>query len=256
MLTAWVILFLHRLHGVFLLHCDLEASVSEKPVVLISSMATKEVLRELLAQFQPVSDIAVQAISAGGVDVAKRVRGGEAFDMVVLARDAIDLLVQDGLLLADSCTDLVRSGISVAVRAGAQRPDIGTEAALRQAVLDAPSLSYSTGPSGTYLSGLFQRWGIHESISGRIVQAPPGVPVGSLVARGDVALGFQQLSELLHLPGIDIVGALPAPIQLMTVFSGAVTTISGRARAAHALLALLASPAAAPTMRRQGMEPA
>ena len=228
----------------------------EMPLVLISSMATKEVLRELLEQFQPVLGRAVQAISAGGVDVAKRVRGDEAFDLVVLARDAIDQLVRDGFLLADSCTDLVRSGISVAVPAGAAHPDIASEAALRQAVLSAPSLSYSTGPSGTYLVALFQRWGIYESIRARIVQPPPGTPVGSLLARGEVALGFQQLSELLHLPGIEVLGPLPEPIQSITVFTAAVARNSLQAQAARVLLTFMGSPAAAPAIRRQGMNPA
>ena len=230
--------------------------MSETPVVMISSMATKEVLRELLAQYQALSGTAVQVHSAGGVDVAKRVRGGEAFDIVVLARDAIDRLVREDYLLGDSCTDLVRSGISVAVRAGAPHPDIGSEEALRQAVLDAPSLSYSTGPSGAYLVGLFQSWGIYESIRERIVQPPPGVPVGSLVARGEVSLGFQQLSELLHLPGIDVLGPLPAQIQSITVFSGAVTASSRHVGTVRALLAFMASPAAAGAIQRQGMEPA
>lgn len=230
--------------------------MSEQPLVMISSMATKEVLRELLSQYQSLSGTTVVAHSAGGVDVAKRVRGGEAFDIVVLARDAIALLVRDKFLERDSCIDLVRSGVSVAVRAGSPHPDIGTEETLRQAVMAAPSLSYSTGPSGTYLVGLFQRWGIYEAIRERIVQPPPGVPVGSLVARGDVALGFQQLSELQNLPGIEVLGPLPPPVQSITVFTAAVATTSLQAQASRALLDFMGSPAAAPAIRRQGMDPA
>ena len=150
----------------------------------------------------------------------------------------------------------MRSGVAIAVRAGAPRPDVSTEAAVRQAVLAARSLSYSTGPSGVRLNRLFERWGIADAIKGRIVQAPPGVPVGSLVADGRVELGFQQLSELLNLPGIDVLGPLPPAIQIITTFSGGVTVTCQRPEAARAMLAYMASPAAAEAKRRQGMEPA
>jgi molybdate transport system substrate-binding protein len=150
----------------------------------------------------------------------------------------------------------VRSGIAIAVAAGAAVPDVSTEAALKQAVLAAPTLSYSTGPSGVYLVGLFERWGIYPQIQPRIVQAPPGVPVGSLVAKGEVALGFQQLSELMHLPGIAVVGPMPPEVQSITTFSGAVASGSAHAARARALLAFMTAPQAAGAIRRQGMEPA
>lgn len=219
-------------------------------------MATKEVLAELLVQFQQATSHTVHAESAGGVDVAKRVRAGEVVDVVVLAANAIDQLIADGRLLAGSRVDLVRSGIALAVPAGATRPDIGSEAAVRAAVLAAPTLSYSTGPSGVYLTQLFERWGIADTIAPRIVQAPPGVPVGSLVARGEAALGFQQLSELMHLPGIGVLGPLPEAIQSITVFSAGVSVQSTQPDAARALVAFLAAPATAETKRRQGMDPA
>ena len=230
--------------------------MSVKPLVMISSMATKEVLRELLGQYQASSATLVQALSAGGVDVAKRVRGGEAFDIVVLARDAMDQLARDGHLVADSCTDVVRSGISVAVRAGAPQPDIASEDALRLAVLNASSLGYSTGPSGIHLLKLFERWGILEQIRARIVQPPPGVPVGGLVASGSVALGFQQLSELMHLAGVHVLGPLPAAVQSITTFSAAVVRGSAQEEGAHACIAFLASPGTAAAKIRHGMEPA
>jgi molybdate transport system substrate-binding protein len=142
------------------------------------------------------------------------------------------------------------------LREGAIAPDIASPEAVRKAVLEAPTHSYSTGPSGVNLEGLFARWGIFEQIRPRIVQAPPGVPVGSLVARGDVALGFQQLSELLHLPGIAVLGPLPAEIQSITTFCGAVAVASAHPEASRALLAFMTAPGAAPAVRRQGMEPA
>ena len=223
---------------------------------LLSSMATREVLDGLAARYQSLTGCEVRLESAGGVDVARRVAAGEAADVVVLAAKAIDELIQGGRLLADSRTDIMRSGIAIAVRAGADLPDISTESAVKQAVLAAPSISYSTGPSGVYLVGLFERWGIFTQIQPRIVQAPPGVPVGTLVARGDVALGFQQLSELMHLPGISVVGPMPPGIQSITTFSGAVATSSAQAAAARGLLAQMVAPEAAETIRRQGMEPA
>jgi molybdate transport system substrate-binding protein len=146
--------------------------------------------------------------------------------------------------------------VAIAVAAGATRPDVGTEAAVHDAVLGARSIGYSTGPSGAHLVRLFERWGIADTIAPRIVQAPPGVPVGTLVACGDVELGFQQLSELMHLPGIDVIGLLPPEIQVATVFSAAVCTASNRAAAANALLTFLASPETDAVKRHHGMEPA
>ena len=222
----------------------------------ISSMATRQVLAELVAAFTRQSGIGAAIESVGGVDAARRVQAGEAFDVVVLASDAIDKLLATGHLLPDSKVDWVRSAVAVAVRAGVPLPDIASEDALRQAVLAARSISYSTGPSGVALAKLFERWGIAGDIASRLVQAPPGVPVGSLVAAGDVALGFQQLSELLHVPGIAIVGPLPPAIQITTTFSAAVGRLSRQPDAARELLAYLASPQAAEAKRRQGMDAA
>lgn len=224
---------------------------------LISSMATRQLLVELAAayaQLQPQVELHLEAV--GGVDAAKRVQAGEAFDAVVLAAQTIDQLAASGHLRPGSRTDLVRSGVAVAVRAGAPAPDIGSEQALREAVRHARSLSYSTGPSGVHLQRLFERWGVADEIRGRLVQAPPGVPVGSLVARGEVELGFQQLSELMNLPGITVLGPLPPAIQLMTVFAGGVATTSTRPDAVHALLAWMASPATAAIKQRNGMDSA
>jgi molybdate transport system substrate-binding protein len=225
----------------------------------ISSMATRQLLAELATAFEQQSGVRVVFESVGGVDAARRVQTGEVFDVVVLASDAIDKLVASGHLRADSKVDLVRSGVAVAVRAGAPLPDIGSEDAVRQAVLAAPSLSCSTGPSGVALAKLFERWGIAGEIQGRMVQAPAGVPVGTLVARGEVALGFQQLSELLHVPGITIVGPLPPAIQITTTFSAALPAAGAdadRAEAVQALLRYMASPGAAGAKQRQGMESA
>ncbi len=218
-------------------------------------MATRLLLAELLADWQAQGGAAAAMESVGGVDAARRVQAGEAFDVVILAADAMAKLDAAGCLVPGSRVDLVLSGTSVAVPAGAALPDISSEAAVRAAVLVAPSLSDSTGPSGVALARLFERWGIAEQIKDRILTPPPGTPVAQLLAQGQVALGFQQLSELIHAPGIAIVGPMPADIAIDTVFTGAVRQGSTRPTEALALLAFMASPQADAAKRRQGMSP-
>jgi molybdate transport system substrate-binding protein len=225
------------------------------PIAGISSIATRHVLLELAEAYERKSRQQITVESVGGVDAARRVQAGEAFDFVVLAAEAIHKLASAGRVDADSRIDLARSGVAIAVRAGAPRPAISDESAVRQTVLAARSIGYSTGPSGVHLARLLERWGIAETIAPRLVQAPPGVPVGALIARGDVELGFQQLSELMHLGGIDVIGALPPEIQLVTVFTAAVCSASLRPQPAKALLSFLASPEAEAAKRRHGMEP-
>jgi molybdate transport system substrate-binding protein len=226
------------------------------PLKLLSSMATRELLSELVAEYERSTGQPVMAEAAGGVDVAKRVRAGESVDVVVLASTAIDSLIAAGSLLPDSRVDLVRSGVAIAVREGAPQLDVGSEEAVKRAVSGAKTLSYSTGPSGVYLEKLFERWGILQAIRGRIVVPPPGVPVGSLVADGTVELGFQQLSELMTLPGIQVIGPLPPEIQTITVFSGGVSSGCERAGAGRALLSYMADPGRTALKERFGMEPA
>ena len=226
------------------------------PLRMISSMATRQVLADLIATHERAGGAATVLEAVGGVDAARRVQAGEALDIVVLAANALSQLEAAGKTVAGSTVALVRSGVSVAMPAGAPAPDISTEEAVKAAVLAAPTLGYSTGPSGTHLLQTFERWGILDTVRERIVQAPPGVPVARLVAQGEVALGFQQLSELLHAPGITIVGPLPPGMQLMTTFSAALAATCQQPVAARALLAYLASPAADEAKRRQGMEPA
>jgi molybdate transport system substrate-binding protein len=230
--------------------------MTTRPLKLLSSMATRDVLREMVSRYQVDTACAVDSESVGGLDVAKRVRGGEAVDVVVLASNAIDKLIEEKKLIAGSRVDLVKSAIAVAVRANRPRPEVGTEEEVRSAVLAAGSLSYSTGPSGVYLEKLFERWGILEAIRNRIVVPPPGVAVGSLVASGTAELGFQQLSELKNVPDIEVVGPLPPAIQSMTTFSGGISHACADPAAARQLLAFMASPATAAMKLRHGMEPA
>ncbi|MPV55158.1 molybdenum ABC transporter substrate-binding protein [Burkholderia sp. HI2761] len=222
----------------------------------ISSMATRPVLARLAVAYADETGCRVSVTSVGGVDAARRVQAGEPFDFVVLASDAIERLVADGRVDAGSRVALACSGMAVAVAAGAARPDIATETGLRDAILQAGRIGYSTGPSGTHLHRLFAYWGIADMIAPRVVQAPPGVPVGTLIASGEVDLGFQQLSELMHVPGIEVVDVLPEAVQAVTVFTAAVCQTAHDRAAAAAFLAYLASPQADRVKRECGMEPA
>lgn len=226
-------------------------------LTLISSMATKALLADLVAAFaQQAPDITVTVTSVGGVDAARRVQAGEVFDIVALASDAIDKLAAGGFVVPGSRVDLVRSAVAVAVPAAAPVPDISSEAALKAAVLAAPTLGYSTGPSGVQLAGLFERWGIAQQIAPRIVTPPPGTAVASLIAKGEVALGFQQRSEMMGVPGITVIGGLPEAVQIVTTFSAARSSASLQVAAVQRFLAFAASAQTAGLKRAQGMEPA
>lgn len=222
----------------------------------LSSMATRLVLAELAQAWGERGAGQVVFESIGGVEAAQRVAAGEAVDVVVLARDAIERLMAAGHLLPGSAVDLVRSPVAAAVPAGAPVPDLHDLAAVRDAILAARRIGYSTGPSGQALAQWLQRWGIADVMRDRVVVPPPGIPVGSLLARGEIDLAFQQLSELLPIPGIEVVPDLPPELGLETVFTGAVARTAARPDAARALLEFLASPAADAAKQRQGMRPA
>lgn len=225
-------------------------------IIGISSMATRLVLVDLARSYHERTGIQLHLESVGGVDAARRVQTGENFDVVFLASDVLQRLIDSGHVLAGSRVDLVRSPVAVAVPENAACPDLSSEAALRLAVEQADSIGYSTGPSGVALVALFERWGLMETLRSRIVTPPPGVPVASLVASGEVALGFQQLSEMLNAPGIRLVGVLPSEVEIVTVFSGGVAAASAQANAVRELLAFMASPLADEAKRLQGMTPA
>ena len=220
-------------------------------------MATRRLLTDLVTAYRAASpDDAITVESLGGVDAAKRVAAGEPCDIVVLASGALEKLIVQGHVQAGSRVDVVQSPVALAIKAGAPRPAIGSEDEVREAVSRARSIGYSTGPSGDHLLALLDRWGARAGMQDRIVQAPPGVPVASLVAGGDVELGFQQLSEFMNAAGIDVVGLLPASLQNITIFAGGIARVSAAEERARTLLAFMASSKVDALKRQHGMEPA
>jgi molybdate transport system substrate-binding protein len=186
--------------------------------------------------------------------IPSRLQRGEPVDIVILAADALDALIKQGKVVPGSRVDLVRSSIGMAVRAGAPMPDISTVDALKRTLLEARSIAYSASASGVYLSHeMFQRLGIADQIRSKCKRIA-SEPVGAVVARGDAEIGFQQISELLPVPGIDYVGPLPREVQKVTVFSAGVAVGAKQPDAARALIKFLASPAAAPVIKKTGLE--
>ncbi len=187
--------------------------------------------------------------------IPMRLQRGEPVDVVILAATALDELIKQGKVVAGSRVDLVRSSIGMAVRAGALKPDISSVEALKRTLLQAKSIAYSASTSGVYLSTeLFPRLGIADQIMGKSKRIE-SERVGTVVARGDAEIGFQQISELLPIPGIDYVGPLPAEVQKVTVFSAGVAVGAKEPDAARKLIKFLASPAAAPAITKSGLEP-
>ena len=191
--------------------------------------------------------------------IPARLARGETADVVILDGSSADELAKRGLLRADSKVELARSQSGMVVRAGAAQPDIGSVEAFRSALLAAKSIAYSDSGSGTYLSTtLFAKLGVADQVAGksRKVRGPPsGEPVAAVVARGEAEIGFQQVSELVHVPGITFVGAIPAELQPGFFFAGAITSTAQQPEAATALIRFLASPEAAPTILKAGLTP-
>ena len=222
-------------------------------IKVMLSAAFKEAYLELVPPFERASGHKVENLWVPSVQMMNRLKGGETVDLVILSAAALEDLRQAGIV--SERTDLAKSGIGVAVRAGAPRPDISSGAALKRAVLAAKGIAYSTGPSGIYLIKLFERMGIAEQVKSKVRQVQ-GVPAGTVAARGEAELAFQQVSELLPVPGIDFVGPLPPDVQEITIFSAGLHARAPHPDAARALIKHLTAPAAAPVIIRKGMEPA
>ena len=223
-------------------------------IKLLASSAIKFAYFELLPQFEKATGHKVTVAWSSTPDIQKRIAGGEAADVVILGHSGTQELIKQGKL-AGPRVDFAKSGVGVAVRAGAPKPDISSADAVKKAVLAAKSVAYSAGASGIYLVGMFQKMGIAEEVKSKTATVKPGEPVGDVVARGDAEIGFQQVSELIPVKGIQYLGPLPAEIQNITVFAGGVHTGAKEADAAAALVKFLTAPAARATLEKHGLEP-
>lgn len=220
----------------------------------ISSMATRLLLDELVAAMAREHGVAASFESVGGVDAAKRVRAGEAFDVVALADDALVSLERDGFLVAGTRRGFALSAFAAATPPGSARLAFADEAGVREAILAARAIGWSTGPSGAHLLALLKLWGIEEAVAAKMAQAKPGVPVGAMIANGEVDLGFQQYSELAGVAGLVMAEPLPESCALRTMFSAAVATTTTDAAAARRVVDLLASAETAAIKAKHHME--
>jgi molybdate transport system substrate-binding protein len=224
-------------------------------ITVLATSGVKEAYLELMPQFEKTSGNKVKTTWSGTADVMKRMKAGEVYDVVIVAANSLEELTDTGKLMAGSRADIARGLVGVAVRTGAPKPDVSSAEALKKTLLAAKTIGVSTGPSGVYLTGLFERMGILADIKPKFRTPPSGAPIGELVAKGEAEIGFQQVSELIHFPGIQFVGALPDALQQTTVFSGAVHVGSQEPDAAQALLKFLAAPEHVALLQRHGLQP-
>ena len=224
-------------------------------ITVISTQATQEAYLELVAQFEKATGHKVKSDFTGTLNVEKRLAAGEAADLIIMAGPAIDNQIKLGKVVAGSRVDLAKSGVGLAVKKGAPKPDIGSADAFRKTLLSAKSIGYSTGPSGLYILTVFEKMGIAGEVKSKLKQTPSGVFVGTLIATGETEIGVQQISELMHFDGIDYVGPLPGEYQQITMFSTGIHSGAKQADAARALVKFITAPAAAAIIRKHGLEP-
>jgi molybdate transport system substrate-binding protein len=209
---------------------------------------------ELLTKKKLVT--AATSIGTGETSIPNRLRRGEPVDVVIVADAVLVGFIKDGLIVAESYTPVARSAIGMAVQAGAPKPEIGTVAALKRTLLQAKSIAYSASVSGEYLTTeLYQRLGIADQVMSKSRLIGGGERVGAVVARGEAEIGFQQMSELLPVPGIAHITPLPREVQKVSIFSAGVAVSTGDSDAAHAVVRFLASAEAADVITKSGLEP-
>jgi molybdate transport system substrate-binding protein len=224
-------------------------------IKVLSSIATREAYLELVPHFERASGHKVTTTWAGTVDIMKRMAAGERHEVVMISSKEMEELIQQGKVDGGSRADLARCGIGVAVRAGAPKPDLSSADALKRTLLAAKTVGYTSGPSGVYMAGLIERMGIAAEVKSKHRGVPSGGTIGTIVATGEAEIGFQQVSELVHIAGIDYVGPLPADVQKITVFSAGIQAGAQQPEAAKELLAFLTAPAAGSVYKKHGLEP-
>ena len=216
----------------------------------------KTVMLDLAPAFERTSGTKLAITWGSAAGLVKELEAGAAADLVILTAEAIDDLIKRGKVIAGSRVDLARSGIGIAVRKGASKPDIGSPDALKQTLLAAKSVAHSkTGMSGIYFPTVLARLGITDAMQSKIVMPEPGTPVGDVVAKGEAEIGVQQISELLPVAGVEVVGPLPATLQKITTFSAGIPSAAKEPDAAKALVTFVAKEAR-PLLGPKGLEPA
>jgi molybdate transport system substrate-binding protein len=223
-------------------------------ITMLSSNGVREAFSELIPQFEKATGHRVLVTWDGTLNIKKRIDSGEVADLVVIPAEDVDALTASGGLTPGSRTDLAKSIIGVAVRAGLAKPDVSTSENLKRALLAATSIVISSGPSGVYLLELLEKQGILGTVRPRIKQLPSGQSVGEALARGEGDLGFQQVSELLHVRGITYVGPLPSAIQKVTTFSGGIPKAAKNVAVAKEFLTFLRSPRNVAVLKNAGLE--
>jgi molybdate transport system substrate-binding protein len=223
-------------------------------ITVLATPAIKEAYAELVPLFEKQTQDKVATTWVGTADLKKRLDGGEVYDAVICASNLLEELTDTGKLMAGSRSDVARSAVGVAVKAGAPKPEFGSEETLKKTLLVANTIGVSTGPSGVYLNQLFQRMGVLDEIKPKFKIPPPGGMVAELIAKGEAAIGFQQVAELVNKPGVAFVGALPDSLQGITVFSGGVHGASSQPDAARAFLRFLAAPEHAAILQKHGLQ--
>jgi molybdate transport system substrate-binding protein len=233
----------------------LAGTANAAEIRVIGSPGTREPYNRLVPEFEKATGNKVTTTWGGVTAVAKRVADGETADVVMLPAPQIDELIKLGKVRPDSRVNVASGGIGVVVKAGAPKIDISSGESIKKALLAAKSFAYSAGPSGLHIEKVIRDWGIYDAVKAKIVPPRPNVPIGEMVAAGEADIGFQQVSELLPVKGVDYLGALPADIQEVTVFSAGVHSGATAGDAGRALLRFLTAPEAAPVIRKTGMEP-
>jgi molybdate transport system substrate-binding protein len=233
----------------------LSGAVQAAELKVLASGAVKEAYTEMFPQFEKASGHKIAITWAGTVDIKKKIAAGEVYDFLVIASPEMDGFIKDGKVVAGSKADLVKSGVGVAVKAGAPKPDFSSAEALKKVLVAAKSVGYSQGPSGVYMLSLFEKMGIADHVRAKAKVTQPGVPVATVIASGEAEIGFQQVSELIHEKGIDFLGPLPAEIQRITTFSGGTHSASKEQAAAKVLQSFLTAPERAPDLKKHGLSP-
>ena len=238
-----------------ILACVFPGSVTGADLRIVAPNAVKEVVSDAAARYERASGTRTVFTWSGSEGIAKRIGDGEVFDVVLNTPQNLDTLAKAGKIVPGTRVDFAKSGIGVAVRAGQPRPDVSNEEALREALLEAKSIGISSGPSGRYLAELFQRLGIANQVQSKIRQPPSGAQIAELLSRGEVELGFQQISELEHASGVEYLGPLPGGLQSYTIWSGGVHSAANDAAASRTFLNTLVSSDSATAIRKAGMDP-